>query len=338
MTGVGRPSLHGAAAQAWLDRGQFIETRFGRVFAVDVPGSGDLEGAPAPVVVLHGFPTSSFDWRLVLDDLAAGGRRVVLFDFIGFGLSDKPDRRYGIDLHADTAVAVLDSLGIGRCALVTHDMGDTVGGELLARTLPSGTVPADPAWAVPPGESVVTSTDGAPGPLDLDVTRRVISNGSIYLDLASLTEGQQRLWSLPDEKLDDSLGALVGGPGMGRGLAQVFHPDHQPEADELEALVELISLQGGHLLMPRLIRYLDDRRRAEARYTGAIEVHPAPLSIIWAQQDPVAVATMGEQLQARRPDTPLTRLEGVGHYPMIEDPTRFGAAVRSASELSHAQS
>ena len=89
---------------------------------------------------------------------------------------------------------------------------------------------------------------------------------------------------------------------MGRGLAQVFHPDHQPDADELEALVELVSLQDGHLLMPRLIRYLDDRRRAEARYTGAIEVHPAPLSIVWAQQDPVAVAEMGEQLQARRPD------------------------------------
>ena len=79
--------------------------------------------------------------------------------------------------------------------------------------------------------------------------------------------------------------------------------------------------------MPRLIRYLDDRRRAERRYTGAIETHPSPLTIVWAQQDPVAVAAMGEQLLDRRADAAIIRLDGLGHYPMIEDPARFGAAI-----------
>lgn len=318
-----------ASVETWRDAGRFLDTPAGRVFVVDLPASSADDPSLEPVVVLHGFPTSSFDWRLVLDDLGVGRRRVVLFDFLGFGLSDKPDRRYGIGLHADTAVAVLAALDVDRCALVTHDMGDTVGGELLARTLPPGAVPDDSAWSSPDG-AVATSGTGPPARLDLEVTRRVISNGSIYLDLASLTAGQQRLWSLDDERLPDELGSLVGGDGLGRGLAQVFHPDHQPDDAERAALVALIEAANGHLLMPRLIRYLDDRRRAEVRYTGAVEVHPSPLTIVWAQQDPVAVAAMGEQLLARRPDASIIRLDGLGHYPMIEDPARFGAAIAAA--------
>lgn len=312
----------------WSALGGHLDTPEGRVFVVDldVPDATD-----DPVVVLHGFPTSSMDWRGVLDALGRGRRRVVLFDFIGFGLSDKPDRRYGIDLHADTTVAVLTALGIDRCVLVTHDMGDTVGGEILARTMPAGTVPDDPAWSAPADAPVVTSGTGRPPePLELEVTRRVIVNGSIYLDLASLTEGQHRLWSAPDERLPDELGELVGGDGLGQGIAKVFHPDHRPDAAERAALVASIEYQQGHLLMPRLIRYLDDRRRAEARYTGAIETHPSRLHILWADEDPVAVAAMGAQLAARRPDADYRPLEGFGHYPMLEDPSRFGGNLTDA--------
>ena len=310
---------------AWQDLGRLVATPAGNVFVVDL----DVPGATLdPVVVLHGFPTSSFDWREVLDALGRGKRRVVLFDFIGFGLSDKPDRRYGIDLHADTTVAVLAELRIERCVLVTHDMGDTVGGELLARTLPSGTVPDDPAWSAGADDPVATSgTCLPPEPLDLEVTGRVIVNGSIYLDLASLTDGQQRLWSAEDARLPDELGPFVGGDGLGNGLAQVFHSDHQPDAAERAALVANIEYHDGHLLLPRLIRYLDDRRRAESRYTGAIEVHPSPLAILWAQQDPVAVAAMGDKLAERASESTLVKLDGFGHYPMVEDPAGFGSVL-----------
>lgn len=320
---------------AWAHLGAYLPTTHGQVFVVDLPADAAVPDAE-PVVVLHGFPTSSLDWRHVLDALGRGRRRVVLFDFIGFGLSDKPDIRYGIDLHADTATEVLAALDIDRCVLVTHDMGDSVGGELLARTLPAGTVADDPAWSASPDAPVATSGTGRPpAPLDLDVTGRVIVNGSIYLGLAGLTAGQQRLWALPDERLDDELGALVGGDGLADGLAGVFHPDHRPDATERAALVASIEHGDGHLLLPRLIRYLDDRRRAESRYTGAIESHPSHLEILWAQQDPVAVAAMGERLGGHAADATLHRLEGFGHYPMIEDPTRFGAELQAALRSLH---
>ncbi len=171
---------------------------------------------------------------------------------------------------------------------------------------------------------VVSGSGRPPEPLELEVVSRVIVNGSIYLDLASLTDGQQRLWSADDARLPDELGALIGGDALAAGLAAVFHPDHQPDDRERAALVAMIEERDGHLLLPRLIRYLDDRRRAESRYTGAIEVHPSPLTILWAQQDPVAVAEMGEQLAGRATNARLVRLDGFGHYPMVEQPGRFG--------------
>ena len=93
-----------------------------------------------PLLLMHGFPSSSFDWRHVIDALA-GERRVVTFDFPGFGLSDKPSGvRYSLFDQADVAEAVVRSLGIERAAVVSHDMGDSIAAELYARST-EGTLP-----------------------------------------------------------------------------------------------------------------------------------------------------------------------------------------------------
>ena len=85
--------------------------------------------------------------------------------------------------------------------------------------------------------------------------------------------------------------------------------------------------EDGGSLLPRLIRYIEDRRAREARYTGAIEDHPSALTIVWGDQDPIAVVAMAHRLAERRPDATLRVLEGLGHYPMLEQPDAFTEAV-----------
>ena len=95
----------------------------------DRPGGPD---APT-IVILHGFPGSTFDWRHVVDDLAAD-HRVVGHDFVGFGLSDKPvDADYSLFTQADRTERVLQALDVERAVIVAHDVGDTVAAELLHR-------------------------------------------------------------------------------------------------------------------------------------------------------------------------------------------------------------
>jgi pimeloyl-ACP methyl ester carboxylesterase len=283
----------------WAARGRVLSLPAGDVWVLDQPAADDA--ALDPALVLHGFPTCSFDWRHVLPVLSRS-RRVVLFDFPGFGLSDKPDQRYSLRHQADVAEAVCAALGLNRVALVTHDMGDSIGGELLARDLD--------------------------GDLSLEISRRVLANGSIYLELAHLTNGQLLLLDLPDARLDPPPADAPPdeGAAMRAALAATFSPDSPPDPGELAAQWALIARGGGQRLLPRTIRYIEDRRAEEARFTGAIERHPSPLAVVWGDQDPIAVVAMVDRLRERRPDAHVTVLDGVGHYPMIEDPTRFAAA------------
>lgn len=287
--------------RAWESRGTRLTVDGRSVWVLDLPAAqddGTDDDANDPLLALHGFPSCSFDWRHVLDALRAQ-RRVIAVDFLGFGLSDKPDLRYGMRLQADVVEGVARQVGLISVALLTHDMGDTVGGELLARSL-EGTLP-------------------------FAITRRVLTNGSIYIDMAHLTTGQELLLSLDDAPTD-----LVQADGFKAGLAGTFSPNSAVGDDELDAQWLLAERNDGNRLLPRTIRYIEDRRAEERRFTGAIETHSSPLAVVWGADDPIAVLAMTEQLTRARPDAHVTILDGVGHYPMIEAPDRFAAAVTAA--------
>lgn len=88
------------------------------------------EGEGAPVLLLHGVPSSSFLYRRMLPELAAKGLRAVSFDFPGMGLSDKP-KEIAYDWHAlATWVGrVVDTLQLQPVHLVLHDIAGPIGAE-----------------------------------------------------------------------------------------------------------------------------------------------------------------------------------------------------------------
>jgi pimeloyl-ACP methyl ester carboxylesterase len=100
--------------------------------------------------------------------------------------------------------------------------------------------------------------------------------------------------------------------------------------EDVAGACELVVHDDGHLLLPRTIRYIEERRRHQDRYTGAIETHPSPLAIIWGTDDPIALKEMAERLAQRRPDASLEWLPGVGHYPMLEAPELFLESIERA--------
>jgi pimeloyl-ACP methyl ester carboxylesterase len=284
----------------WRERGTHHSLLGHRVFVADI---APRDARANPVLVLHGFPTSGIDWRLVVDAIAERcGRRVIVPDLLGYGLSAKPDQRYSLFEQADVVDALARELELTDVALVTHDMGDSVGGEVLARSI-DGTLP-------------------------FGIERRVLTNGSVYIDMAHLTDGQQMLLSLPDERLPESIGA--GAEGLQVALRATFAPSSAVADDEVAAMAALIVHDDGARLLPRLIRYIEERRVHERRWTGAIETHPAPLDVVWGDLDPVAVWPMVGRLQEARSDATVHRLEGVGHYPMVEAPGAFTDALVSA--------
>ncbi|MCS7050534.1 MAG: alpha/beta fold hydrolase, partial [Thermomicrobium sp.] len=107
-------------------RGAFVFVEGRRWFVREV-------GEGAPVVFLHGIPTSSFLWRNVLP-VVGRGRRAVAPDLLGFGRSDKPVRGAGTVTELVQHLArLLDRLGIQECALVGHDLGGLIAAAFLDR-------------------------------------------------------------------------------------------------------------------------------------------------------------------------------------------------------------
>src|SRR3954463_9515982 len=73
-----------ARTEAWRRAGALTEIAGHQIFVREREGTA---GRP-PVVFLHGYPSSSYDWRHAFDQL--DGHRLVVFDFLGYGLSDNP--------------------------------------------------------------------------------------------------------------------------------------------------------------------------------------------------------------------------------------------------------
>ena len=284
--------------EEWEERGRLIEVGGRRIFVLDVPA--DVERVE-PLVLLHGFPTSSFDWRHLIDVLATD-RRVITFDFLGFGLSDKPSgARYSLFDQAGIAEEIVRGLGIEELAIVSHDMGDSIAAELYARSMD--------------------------GTLGFEVTRRVLTNGSIYIKMAQLSPGQQMLLAMADEALP--LEVAPTEETFVASLAAIFG-DTPADADELHAQWELLARKEGQTILPRTIRYIEERHAHEDRWIAALRDHPSPITLAWGVRDPIAVFAMAERFCSERTDAPLVRLDGVGHFPMIEAPGLLYEAISKA--------
>ncbi|GAB2606047.1 hydrolase [Paractinoplanes abujensis] len=94
-------------------------------------------GDPAKpaIVLLHGYPTSSFMFRELIPRLAADFH-VIAPDHLGFGLSDAPaadEFRYTFDALAELTAGLLDQLGVRRYAIYVQDYGAPVGWRLALR-------------------------------------------------------------------------------------------------------------------------------------------------------------------------------------------------------------
>jgi len=277
---------------AWRDRGTFLDWDGHRIFTVDA-GPRD---APT-VLVLHGFPTSSLDWHQVVP-LVEDQVRFVTFDMLGFGLSDKPtDQPYSLFRQADLAAFVARELGVTSCRLVGHDMGQTVLAELLARR--------------------------ADGQLELAVTDVLITNGSTLIELANLSPIQQVWLEAPDEPRDEPEDLETLRPQM----PFTFGPDHAPDEDTLDGMLASIRHNGGDRLLPRLVRYVNERRAHLDRWTVALTGHGLPMTIAWGELDFIAVVAMAHRFKQLCPSAELVTWPDVGHWPPIEVPDRLADLV-----------
>lgn len=122
--------------KVWEEKGFYLEAGQNRlkVFVVDV---GDKNAdANQTIVLMHGFPESSYSYAGAFPLLTQRFQRIIAFDFVGFGFSEKPVLKkftYSLFDQADVALDVWKKLGLKGCHVLAHDMGTSVLTEILAR-------------------------------------------------------------------------------------------------------------------------------------------------------------------------------------------------------------
>ncbi len=251
----------------------------------------ERDGAPdrPPVLFLHGYPSSSYDWRHALQRL--GDRRLIVFDFLGFGLSQKPrGQLYSLLTQADIVERIAARFAGEAVILVAHDMGSSVATELLARDLEHR--------------------------LSFELRSVLLFNASLVLERASLTVAQKMLRS----RLGPFAARMTTKPGFQWQFGQLFSRQHPLSEQEAADQWSLLAYNNGHRQLHRLIFYLHERVTYAARWKGALRDWPGRLELAWAELDPICTEAVLQAVLELRPHAPLTRLPDLGHYPQLEDP------------------
>lgn len=281
----------------WREDGAFEGVAGRRLF---VRRRGGADGGPL-LLYLHGFPSSSYDWRELLELRRDRGEATLAFDFLGFGLSDKPrDHEYTLAWQADAAEELVRRAGAPPVFVVGHDMGTSVATELMARELH--------------------------GELSIEIAGALLFNGSMLLHLAKPTLGQNLLRS----RLGALFARLTSGRGFRAQFSRVFSPEHPLSREEAADQWSLIAHGGGQRIAHKTIHYMTERERFTERWHGAIRDWPKPLTLAWGMQDPVARVEVLRGLQELRPGVPTIELPDAAHYPQIERPDLISSALDAA--------
>ncbi len=270
--------------ERWVGAARSLEFE-GRRIAYWTAGRG------RPLLLVHGYPTSSWDWCHFWGPLSTN-RRLVACDMLGFGLSDKPSSGYSIHRQTDLQEALLDNLGVQDFDAVVHDYGVSVGQEMLARH--------------------------ADGSGFAGLGRIAFLNGGLFPE-------QHRM--LPIQKLGVSpfgfvVGLLMNRQRFGAAIRAVFGPESQPTREELDDHWRLISHNGGHRLMHKLLHYIADRREHRERWVGALQNTRIPIKLVCGGADPVSGRHMFDYFRELVPGAEAVCMDDIGHYPQLEAPSR----------------
>jgi pimeloyl-ACP methyl ester carboxylesterase len=268
----------------WQQAGRYFEHNGHRLFYRE-----HGRGAKA-LVLIHGFPTASWDWAALWPALCEKFSHVVALDMLGFGFSTKPDQhRYSLIEQADLHAALLARLGVDRVHILAHDYGVSVAQELLARQIEG----RDPSL--------------------LSVT---LLNGGLFPETHRPTAMQKLLLS----PLGPVAARLGNEAGFNSSFSTVFGPNTQPKPEELKDFWRLIKHNRGHRQMHRLIRYIEERREHRERWVGALQKAAVPIRLINGPEDPVSGAHMVARYRELVPNPDVVSLPGIGHYPQVEAP------------------
>lgn len=269
------------------------ESEFASVTGVDIHYL-DLGSGPTAFLLLHGYPSNAATWNLILPELALYGR-VVAFDRLGFGISERPlpgswprgENPYLTPAQVEQALALLDELEIESAIWVASSTGATT--ALRA--------------ALEHPERV---------------TALVLESAPVYSNRAPPAWSRPLLHTPQMNRLGPLLMRQLGGPPGRRFYTSQWAQPERAGEDDIEAFRRTF-------LVDNWDRGLWEVSKASRTFEFEDELSglQLPVLVVAGTGDPIVPSQESEQLANELPQSTLALMESCGHLPHRECPAEF---------------
>jgi pimeloyl-ACP methyl ester carboxylesterase len=281
-----------AELASWLAAGQHFDYLGFDIFY-------RMEGSGPPLLLIHGYPFNTFDWAPIWPTLTQRFT-VIAPDMMGMGFSAKPVAyEYSVHDHADMHEALLAHLGIGNAHIMAHDIGDSVGQELLARH---------------------EFGQHAYGALHIDSITWL--NGGMFVETYTPRAMQKLMSRTP---LGDILSPLQNSPLSRRALEptlrEMFGPNTKPTRHMMSVFNQILDYNDGRRVLHKVGRFIGDRYTHRNRWVRAMRETAVPMRLIDGPVDPNSGAHMARRYAEVIPEPDVVMLDNqIGHWPQLEAP------------------
>ena len=285
-----------AELERWKAAGQFFDyLGFDIFYRIDglPPGEG-----PA-LLLIHGYPFNSYDWTLIWPTLTQRFT-VIAPDMIGMGFSDKPVAyRYSVPDHADMHEALLEHLNVESCHMLAHDLGDSVGQELLARH-----EFGDWSYRAVRFESITWLNGGLFNEAYTPRTMQKLMSATPLGDIMSPLQGSRLSRRLLEPTINE-----------------MFGPNTKPSPQMMETFHQILDYNDGKRVLHKFGRFLGDRYVHRNRWVRAMRRTTVPMRLIDGPIDPNSGRHMADRYAEVIPNADVVMLaDDIAHWPQLEAP------------------
>lgn len=291
----------GHSARQWKLSGHSIRLNGHNIFYIDNGVNGSKSHLPC-IILLHGYPTSSWDWERIWP-LLDHDFRLISLDFLGFGYSDKPyPYQYLISEQADIVESLTKKLKLSSFHVLAHDYGDTVAQELLARQNQL----TQPQW--------------------LSVC---LLNGGLFPE----THRAKLIQKLLASPIGARIARMMKKRNLHKNMADIFGPNTQPDEALIDGFWEVINFNNGRRTLHKLIDYMRQRRVNRERWVSALKQSNIPIGLINGSLDPISGKHMVERYkEVVGHPLMVISLSELGHYPQWESAQQTVSAYKQFLE------
>lgn len=268
---------------AWYQAGQYFDWDHCKIFYKKM-------GAGPVLLMIHGFPTASCDWSEMAADLSQSFT-IIAADIADAGHSSNPGRKtYTLHEHADMFEALMKHLDTSTVNLVGHDVGDAICQEIIARQ----------------NEKKLSFT----------VESCIFLNGGILMSAHRPRNIQSQLAG----PFGYFVARFMKKKTLMSAVAAIMGPQNKPDIEALEVLWQISKSINGRPSLARRSHNMANRREHSGRWVKALQETTIPMCMINGIDDPISGAHACNAIEQKLPNIEITRLQGVGHFPLIEAP------------------